>query len=412
MKYIAHPAVLAMGIAAALFSGCDGYVDFKDVVMVTGTETNPVVKFAVETTPATYSVTATATTIPTADLNVTFAVDLSKLDTYNKLYTTTYQPMPEGSFELMNSNAVIEAGKNTSTPVTVKIKSLAGLSDVVTYIIPVTITNVSGGMEVLEASNTIYLKVARVLDFTALDIAATSSNDNSGNGYETFYFSKGLSVDQYTFEVKFFVDSWHTGSINISRLLNWGPGDNNPQGRTASSSHLLRFGEGGYDLNQLQWLTSHGPIASNTRFDLKRWYTLSFTYDGIGYKLFVDGKLDNTMDGSGKTYFFDALEIGMSWKENTSSTHRYQQRFQGRISEIRFWDRPLKAAEIASNLCGVPSNSTGLVAYWRLNEGSGYLYHDCTGNGRDIQGHYTGDGSNPARGSFNWVSDSYNKCAQ
>ena len=36
------------------------------------------------------------------------------------------------------------------------------------------------------------------------------------------------------------------------------------------------------------------------------------------------------------------------------------------------------------NLCGVDSQSEGLVAYWKMNEGEGHIFKDATGHGYDM----------------------------
>lgn len=57
-------AVLLGGVLAFSMFSCaegDSFDYNKNVVLVSGTETSPVVKFVVKDTPSTYAVTATAT---------------------------------------------------------------------------------------------------------------------------------------------------------------------------------------------------------------------------------------------------------------------------------------------------------------------------------------------------------------
>jgi hypothetical protein len=78
------------------------------------------------------------------------------------------------------------------------------------------------------------------------------------------------------------------------------------------------------------------------------------------------------------------------------------QRFLGRVAEIRFWNRPLSRTDIQEGLCGVDAAASGLLGYWKLNEGTGNIFYDRTGNGRDMTW--------PK--AVVWNSDSNNKCAQ
>lgn len=412
-------------LACLFFAGCEKGADNPDVLMITGTATNPMIKFAAEQDYDTFSLTASATTRVEVDTEITFAVNNGALADYNKLNGTNYLPAPEGSYRLIDSKVKIESGKHTSSVATVEILDMALFDEGgegVSFVIPVSIVESSGNLNVLDAGRTAYLRVARVMQFTCVDVTPTGSNA-SNCGYRSYYFDEPCDLTEFSFEFKIYIDSWHTGATNtqITRLANWGPGDDRPfRPNGESSMNLLRLGEGGYANNQLQWLNSHGSIGSNTRFNLKQWYLLTFTYDGFNYRFYVDGKLDNSMEGIGKTYYFDSYEIGMSWNEGTGSgNHSYSQRIPGRMSEIRVWNRPLKAREIEAGLCGVPSNSPGLIAYWKLNEGEGRIYYDASGHGRHLDfdsdksvSEANGGVRKATQTAFRWVTDDVNKCAQ
>jgi hypothetical protein len=370
---------------AVVFAACDKFVDFKDVIMMTGTEIDPVVKFTVENTPSSFSVSATSTGKVAENITVNFAVDTSLVAAYNKKVSANYYVLPSGSYDVSATSGVIKAGENVSDPVTVRITSTTNFVDGRTYLLPITIKNVSGSKNVLEASRTIYLKIARVIQFKSLDIS-------NYNFYYPYAFAQPYNnITKYTFEIKCFVNSWHTGSPPISRLCNWGPVDE-------SLPNLLRFGEAGSDQNQLQWVSAEGSAFSATRFALNTWYTISCVYDGKTYKMYVDGKLDASFEGAGKIYQLGALELGMSY-----SGYQNSQRFLGRIAEVRFWDRALAVTEIQQGICGVDAATPGLVGYWKMNEGEGKTFFDRTGHGRDM----VWPNSNGV-----WNSDLTNKCAQ
>src|SRR5690349_7353891 len=82
-------------IVGSMFTACDKYVDFKDVILVTGTETHNLVKFTVESAPASYSVTATATGKVTQDVTVSFAIDTDLIAQYNEETDANYSVPPE-----------------------------------------------------------------------------------------------------------------------------------------------------------------------------------------------------------------------------------------------------------------------------------------------------------------------------
>ena len=371
----------------------------KNVVLVSGTETNPVVKFVVEDTPSSYAVTATSTNKVDEDVRIKFGIDNSLVEAYNEAHSTNYYPVPDGTVEIENQDVVIEKGKTFSTPATVKVISTENLSEGRVYVIPVTIQQ-SDGLEVLAPSKTIYLQISRILHFTSLNISNT-------NMYSNFIFpdDKMQSLSNFTYEIKFYSEQWRS----IARLCAFTSKDE-------SRSSMLRFGEAGMDVNCLQWVCPTGSVPSVTRFSTNRWYTLSLTYDGSKFSMYVDGVLDAQGDGDGQPVDFQRIELGMSWTSYPSSQY-----FRGRIAEMRVWNRALTPAELQMGLCGVDPASNGLVAYWKMNEGEGHIFHDATNNGYDMDWSNTcreiREGAGLTYGLdysqyVAWDADDINKCVQ
>jgi hypothetical protein len=401
--YIKSLLFLAVSAILLAYSCSEGdKFDFnKNVILVTGTDSNPLVKFVVENTPSTYTVTASATEKVTSDVKVTFAIDTTLIDTYNAEHRTSYYAIPKSAVELEGTEGVIKAGTAASSGVNVKIVSTTDMKDGRSYVIPVTIKGVDGGdMDVLDASRTIFLRVARVITFTSLDMSNT-------NLYSSYIApdDKKIDLPNFTYEIKCYAnsDAWGT----IARLCNFGPKDE-------SVTNLLRFGENGQDKNSLQWVSPGGGLISSTRFNTDQWYTISLTFDGSVYKMYVDGIKDAELAGS-KGTSFQRLELGMSWTNYPS-----QQAFRGRVAEIRLWNRALSTSELQVGLCGVDPKSQGLVAYWKMNEGTGYLFKDATGNGYDMDWSNTwreaveGQGliNQDKSSAVNWIFDDKNRCNQ
>ena len=384
-KYKISLALISVTIVTSMGLSCRKYKPFSDVILITGTETDNLVKFTVENTPSSIDVTASSTGLVTKNVTVNFAVDTSLVTTYNTQVKGSYFAAPANTYTLSAGSGVIHSGTNVSDPITVTLVSTDSLKEGRNYLIPITIKSVNGPQSVLETSRTVFLKIARVTQFNSIDLSNPGFYD-----IDTFA-TPILNISQFTFEIKCFMNSWHTGNPPISRLCNWGPQDQ-------STFNLLRFGEAGSDTNQLQWINSAGGMFSNTRFALKTWYTISCVCDGSSYRMYVNGNLDNSFDASGQTYTWGALELGMSY-----AGYQVAQRFLGRAAEIRFWNRPLSQTEIQGNLCAVDPNAPGLVSYWKLNEGSGQTFTDLTGGGRNITWRMA---------PVVWNSDSVNKCAQ
>lgn len=391
---------LLVAIGITLFYACtkkgDDFDYNKDVILITGTETSPLVKFSVEDTPSSYVVTATATDKVSKNVHITFGVDDYLVDEYNEKYNTSYYSAPASSYKLEGAEDVIESGKAASSGVRVSIVSTEDFVTGRAYVIPVSIKSIQGeDIEVLSPSKTIFLKIARTFKFNSLDLSDPAL-------YAVYLAPEDKAVDlpNYTFEIKCYLNGF--GSP-ISRLCNLGP-----------STNLFRFGEHGHPVNSLQWLCPGGGLISSTLFAAEKWYHISVTFDGSKYVMYVDGVKDAELAGT-EGASFNQLELGMSWTSYGNS-----QRYNGRIAEVRVWDRALTTGELQIGLCGVDPKSDGLVAYWKMNEGEGHIFHDATEHGYDMdwsnvwREEQAGQGNVPQdkSSSVKWIMDDKNKCSQ
>src|SRR5688572_12683447 len=174
-----------LGFIIALFfaAGCKKAKFGDAVILVTGTEQNPVVKFVVENTPSEYPVSATSTYKATKDINVTFELDTAAVGRYNKEHNTTYFVVPDGAIDISGLSTVIKAGTSSSTPVSVKVISTVPLIDGRTYLIPLSIKTIeTDDATVLESSRTILLRIARIINFPALSMNNATGGTSGSPG--------------------------------------------------------------------------------------------------------------------------------------------------------------------------------------------------------------------------------------
>ena len=358
-------------VACLLLNACDSEGDKFDYgkvgLLITGTEQVPIQRFTVDELPATYAVTVKATRRTASDVVMRLAIDTALVRSYNAQHGTAYYPVPASSVALENSDVTIKRGEALSTTALVKVISTDGFIEGATYVIPVTIQQVTGdGGEVIEASRTIFLQISRIISFYSLE-----NNMNASSNY-IFPDDKMVNLTNYTIEFK--VYSYNFGNVgNIKRVLAI-------EGKNEEEANMFRFGENGSAGGDiLQWVLPGGRCFSSTHFKTNRWYLVSCTYDGSTFKMYVDGVEDAQASGSGKATPFQRFELGMSW-----GNYRSSQFFQGRLCEVRVWNRALTASEIATGFAGVNAHSDGLVAYWKMNEGEGHIFHDATGHGYDM----------------------------
>lgn len=410
-------------LASLYMLGCKKADFGQQVILVTGTEVSPIVKFAVENTPSDFSVTATATQKAGEDINVTFILDTAAVAAYNKENNTTYYVAPAAAISIPNMGAVIKTGSSTSTPIDVQIVSTSPLIDGRSYLIPLTIKTVSGGnMQVLESSRTIFLRIARIYGFPAVSMnnanaATTGTPGTRGrfNGAALFDGKNPIQLPNFTLEIKELCYAFRTGDGNtnpqpIQTIVDWGD-------QEETTTFGLRFGELGNPNNSLQVT---GPLggAFAYNFNPNQWYTISLAYDGNKCVMYVDGNKAAELPGS-VIFLFSRMQFGQVW-----GGYDTKQYFNGRIAECRVWSRCLTASEIKLNLCGADANANGLLAYWKLNEGTGTVFHNLASSGSKYDMDWTkvywdlnalGDDNLTLADKSQyliWTNDALNKCSQ
>ena len=405
MKLIRN--IIGVCLLVLAMAACDSEGDKFDYqkvgLLISGTEQVPVQRFTVDELPASYAVTVKATRRCERAVTVSLAIDTSLVRAYNAEHGTAYYPVPVSCVTLEDSEVTIKQGEALSTSAQVKVLNTDGFIEGATYVIPVTIRQVEGdGGEVIESSRTIFLQISRIISFYSLE-----NNQNASSNY-IFPDDKMVNLTNYTIEFK--VYSYKFGNVgDIKRVLSI-------EGKNEEEANMFRFGENGSAGGDiLQWVLPGGRCFSSTHFKTNRWYLVSCTYDGATFKMYVDGVEDAQASGSGKATPFQRFELGMSW-----GNYRNSQFFSGRLCEVRVWNRALTASEIAMGFAGVNAQSDGLVAYWKMNEGEGHIFHDATGHGYDMDWTDTwrDDRENGVLVAheysqyIKWVKDDNNKVAQ
>ena len=353
-----------VGIASFMLQGCQEAAQKGDGLLMTGTASDKLVKFAIDGFPSAYAVSVTSTSRVESDIQVNLAVDASLVDNYNAEMGTSYYPIPEGSYTFENPEVTISAGQAISSAASL---SIADDSDFVpgrVYLVPVTIKSATGDLDIIEAGRTIFLKVSRTLRFHAPYVGQASM------AYQFLLPEPIPSLPTYTWEVKIYATQFRSsGASGTTRVCSFGGNESSVEGGAIDDGgfkcdqNLLRFGEGTDEPNQLHVTTKQGKMSSNTRFALNTWYAVALVNDGNTLTLYINGEKDNSMTVAPYEYALYGVQIGMPSKGYQSS-----QLFYGRLSEMRLWTRPLSAREIKANVCGVDPSTNGLVSYWRMNE--------------------------------------------
>ncbi|MBL7973457.1 MAG: choice-of-anchor D domain-containing protein, partial [Candidatus Kapabacteria bacterium] len=118
-------------------------------------------------------------------------------------------------------------------------------------------------------------------------------------------------------------------------------------------------------LNSKLFFWGHNADAiSNTTLSPNTWYHFAVTYDGTNIRLYINGVLDNTTPLSLSTATSPVTMGGSSslffWAGGMNAT----------VDEVRIWNTARSCDEIAGyRNCELAGNESGLVAYYKFNQG-------------------------------------------
>lgn len=358
---------LVTALAILAFStGCRKALEYHPVLYFTGTEQFPEVKFTVDG-PSTIGISITASEQVKKEVVINFKVKPELVNTYNDDKGTSYQFLPDGSYELPATSLTIKSGLNVSDPTQFKITSTTAFKEGVTYCVPISITDVTGDVPVIESSRTIYLIIKRTIITQAVSLA--NSQYFTVAGFQTN--ASLASIPKLTLECRVLVNSFQTANPFISSIIG------------IEENFLLRFGDVSIPNNQLQLAgglinSKKFPVSSKAFFSTGQWYHVAVVYNGSRMTLYVNGVADNYTDAeTGGINLTDVFSGG--FHIGYSAGGRY---LNGYVSEARVWTRALSPAELQDNPCYVDPASNGLLAYWRFNgDATGNNVPDLTGHG-------------------------------
>lgn len=343
-------------------------------------------------------------------VHVGVEIDPGLVGEYNARHRTDWKMLDAKYFELSTNDLTIPAGKTVSDAVTLTLKNLDGNGGVEelpideTFLLPVTISHVEGGVSMLNSSSTAYYVVKRSSAITS----AASLRDNWINfptldkaGPHSDLFNNLTAV---TYEAIIRMDDFskHSEISSIMGIENY---------------LLLRVGDAGFPRQQIQFDGS-GDSAGTPGFgkfpkkdDSKllqpgEWYHVAATYDYATREvcIYVNGKLQSKGTDLGnpagtpfnlamRAYYDLFLQDPVKYKDykDWGNTRQFflgksyddSRQLNGDMTEVRVWSVARSEQEIWNNMYDVDPQTPGLIGYWKFDEGEGNVIRDWTGNGND-----------------------------
>lgn len=303
-----------------------------------------------------------------ADCKFRLEIDQSVLDAYNESQSTGFVSMPESQFD-MAREVTIKKGEHTADPVRIAIKPLTEEMIGETYAIPVRLVSEGGSVPSMPQTSS-YVITTEAITTSSLPqfTGAPMLEAAMPKGDETYA--------EYTLEVKFQVEN----TANRDRAVFTNNGDDN-------SFVLLRFEDPQTDnadhkAHSLVQIVGRNRIYMNPSYSFvpNKWQHLALTCNGSQYKLYINGAFAGVKDiPAGPTTF-----PTFKWFTKGDDPYSRWGNCKILVSEMRVWSVCRTESQIQNNMATVSSKSKGLEAYWRMNEGTGNTFNDCTGNGHTL----------------------------
>lgn len=316
------------------------------------------------------------------DVQVSLRVAPELIDRYNGRYGTSYGMLDAAYYSLPQKSVTIPAGDAESVVATIDFVKLDELEIDATYLVPLTIDAVSGGIGTLDGSKTVYYLVKRS---SAITVAA--------NMKDNYFAVPGFDTDQTGGVVDNMPAITYEAIIYVNDFAYGGP--KNPDKAYISTimgceqGFLIRIGDTGFPLQQLQMQGPAGkfPEADNSKLlAASTWYHVALTWDIAAQTIifYVNGQEQSRSETYGASELTSislkkskhGFFIGRSFNDD-------MRQLNGNICEARVWSVARTQKEIWDNMYDVDPHAEGLVAYWKFDEGQGNVVSDLTGNGND-----------------------------
>lgn len=205
--------------------------------------------------------------------------------------------------------------------------------------------------------------------FCVMTVSAVPTRGLQFTGASASYLNVGshtaFSPTQFTIETWAYYESTNGAYIISNEGHDGTKGAHGLALRTSGAKVELSLGANG----------SWPNIRSTADIVLNTWMHIAVTYSPTEMKMYINGVEDATVAVTSPMVASDqSLSIGEGamWKDR---------RFTGKLSDLRFWNVVRTPAEIAAAMsASLEGTETGLVANWKMDEGTGSSVVDFTGN--------------------------------
>lgn len=368
-RIILYCGLLSLGALTACDNAEYDTLQNQAFILQTNTDANTSQKLTIGNDAVTTSINVRLSDQAKETSSYRLVYDASALEQFNQKNQTSYTALPETAFTLSGNETTIEAGTSVSAPISLTVSPFSQelKNSGKKYAIAFRLESADGKAEVLKSGAV----MVYILDQVVIQPVVVFNRQH--------YINKEL-VQTYN------LSEW-TVEFNINKNILYtqvGRGNNQALFGAAPSEIYIRFGDAPIEGNRLQIKTQGTQMNSQMLFNTDTWYHIAFVCTGAKLNLYVNGVLDNSMDLPGNETAVNAISVC----SNSSYTLG-----DAMFSEVRFWSKARSQAEILNNMYQCDPTTPGLIAYYKLNEGTGSTFKDASGNGNDAM--VSGDGTAP-----------------
>lgn len=220
--------------------------------------------------------------------------------------------------------------------------------------------------------------------FTTLIIAGACMLNSTQTQAQCYSAVELDGVDDYlhtTFNnynfVNYTIEMWFN-SANYNPVEMYVHFNQNSQVALGSNQSTTSFFSGGTGLTPNLVTSGTGTLpASGT------WHHVAVVYDGADQLFYLDGALISTTPTSGSLTQGSGTNFGLAIGARFDGSQQFA---NASFEDVRIWTVARSSAELAANMSSnLVGNESGLVAYYRFEDGAGSsTVTDLTGNGNTL----------------------------